>query len=72
LKDQKRVFPVCAMLNGEYGMKNIAMGVPVRLGKNGIENIIELKLNAEEMTMLKESEGHVKTVMDVLDGMKLF
>ena len=72
LKDQKRVFPVCAMLNGEYGMKNIAMGVPVKLGKNGIEEIIELKLNNEEMALLKESEVHVKTVMDVLDGMKLF
>jgi len=72
LKDQKRVFPVCTMLNGEYGMKNIAMGVPVKLGKNGIEEIIELKLNDEEMGMLKESEVHVKTVMDILDKMELF
>ena len=72
LKDQKRVFPVCAMLDGEYGMKNIAMGVPVKLGKNGIENIIELQLNTEEMALLKESEGHIKGVMDVLDGMNLF
>lgn len=72
IKDQKRVFPVCAMLNGEYGMKNIAMGVPVKLGKNGIEEIIELKLNDEEMKLLKESEVHVKTVMDVLDAMNLF
>lgn len=72
VRDQKRVFPVCAMLNGEYGMKNIAMGVPVKLGKNGIEQIIELKLNDDEMKLLKESEVHVKTVMDVLDGMNLF
>lgn len=72
VKDQKRVFPVCAMLNGEYGMKNIAMGVPVKLGKNGIEEIIELKLNDDEMNLLKESEVHIKTVMDVLDGMNLF
>jgi malate dehydrogenase len=72
LKDQKRIFPVCAMLDGEYGMKNIAMGVPVKLGKNGIEQIIELDLNADEMAHLKESEVHVKGVMDVLDGMNLF
>lgn len=72
VRDQKRVFPVCAMLDGEYGMKNIAMGVPVKLGKNGIEQIIELHLNDDEMKLLKESEVHVKTVMDVLDGMKLF
>ncbi|MBL8017893.1 MAG: malate dehydrogenase, partial [Ignavibacteria bacterium] len=49
IKDQKRVFPVCALLNGEYGLKNIYLGVPVILGKGGIEKIIELKLNDEEM-----------------------
>ncbi|PIE48291.1 MAG: malate dehydrogenase [Flavobacteriales bacterium] len=72
LKDQKRIFPVCAMLDGEYGMKNIAMGVPVKLGKNGIEEIIELDLNDEEMALLKESEVHVKSVMDTLDSMNIF
>ncbi len=72
LKDQKRIFPVCAMLDGEYGMKNIALGVPVKLGKNGIEEIIELKLNDAEKALLKESAGHVRGVMQVLDDMKLF
>jgi len=72
IKDQKRIFPVCAMLNGEYGMENIALGVPVKLGKNGIEKIIELKLNDDEMALLKASSEHVRTVMKTLDGMKLF
>lgn len=69
--DQKRIFPVCAMLNGEYGMKDIYLGVPVVLGKNGIERIIELKLNAEEKKMLTDSAKAVKEVMSVLDTMKV-
>lgn len=69
VRDQKRIFPVCAMLNGEYGLKNIYMGVPVKLGKNGIEQIIELKLNADEMKLVNESAVAVKEVMDVLDKM---
>lgn len=70
IRDQKRVFPVCAMLNGEYGLKNIFLGVPVILGKGGIEKIIELKLNDEEMKLLKDSAKSVKEVMDVLDNLK--
>lgn len=72
VKDQKRIFPVCAMLNGEYGMENIALGVPVKLGKNGIEKIIELKLNENEMALLKASSEHVRAVMKTLDNLKLF
>lgn len=69
VRDQKRIFPCCALLNGEYGLKDIYLGVPVKLGKNGIEEIIELKLNAEEMSLLHESAKAVKEVMDVYDGM---
>ncbi len=69
VRDQKRIFPCCALLNGEYGLKDIYLGVPVKLGKNGIEEIIELKLNAEEMALLHESAKAVKEVMDVYDGM---
>jgi malate dehydrogenase len=71
IRDQKRIFPVCAMLNGEYGLKNIYLGVPVKLGKNGIEEIIELKLNKEEKEMLDASAKSVKEVMDVLDNMQV-
>ncbi len=69
VRDQKRIFPVCAWLNGEYGLKDIYLGVPVKLGKNGIEEIIELQLNDAEMQLLKDSAKAVKEVMDVLDRM---
>ena len=69
VRDQKRIFPVCAWLQGEYGMKDIYLGVPVILGKNGIEKIIELKLNAAEKALLAESAEAVKGVMNVLDTM---
>jgi malate dehydrogenase len=71
VRDQKRIFPVCAWLNGEYGMKDIYLGVPVVLGKNGIEKIIELQLNADEKALLDESAKAVKSVMDVLDNMNV-
>ena len=69
VKDQKRVFPVCVQLDGEYGINNCYLGTPVILGKNGIEKIIELDLNDDEMALLKNSEGHVREVMEVLDRM---
>lgn len=69
VRDQKRIFPVCAWLTGEYGLKDIYLGVPVVLGKNGIERIIELDLNADEKALLAESAVAVKDVMNVLDNM---
>ena len=70
VKDQRRVFPVCVKLEGEYGIDNCYLGVPVVLGKNGVEEVIELKLNDAEMQLLKNSEGHVREVMSVLDNMR--
>ena len=70
--DQRRVFPVCALLQGEYGLKDIYLGVPVILGKNGIEEIIEINLNKAEKKMLDSSAESVRTVMKVLDDMKIF
>ncbi|MFN8144229.1 MAG: malate dehydrogenase [Bacteroidia bacterium] len=70
VKDQKRIFPCCAWMQGQYGLKNIYLGVPVKLGKNGIEEIIELKLNEDEMKLLHASAKSVKEVMDVLDNMQ--
>jgi malate dehydrogenase len=72
VKDQKRIFPVCAWLSGEYGLNDLYLGVPVKLGKNGIEEIIELELNDDEKALLEESAQHVRDVMKVLDGMELF
>ena len=70
--DQKRVFPVCALIDGEYGQKDVYMGVPVKLGAQGIEEIIELKLNKDEQALLDDSAKSIKSVMQVLDDMKLF
>lgn len=67
VRDQKRIFPVCAWLEGQYGLKDVYLGVPVVLGKKGIEKIIELQLNADEMALVNESAKAVKEVMDVLD-----
>lgn len=69
VRDQKRIFPVCAWLEGQYGMDKIYLGVPVKLGKNGIEEIIELKLNDDETKLLNDSATAVREVMDVYDNM---
>lgn len=70
VKNQKRVFPVCIKLDGEYGIDDCYLGVPVILGKNGIEKVIELDLNDEEKALLEVSRTHVKEVMSVLDGLR--
>jgi malate dehydrogenase len=70
VRDQKRIYPVCAWLQGEYGMKDIYLGVPVKLGKSGIEEIIELQLNPAEKELLQGSSVAVKEVMNVLDRMQ--
>ncbi|MDR7129361.1 malate dehydrogenase [Algoriphagus sp. 4150] len=67
LKNQRRVFPVCIKLEGEYGIDDCYLGVPVILGKNGVEKVLELDLNAEEKALLETSRGHVKEVMEVLN-----
>ena len=69
VRDQRRIFPVCTWLQGEYGLSDIYLGVPVVLGKNGIEKIIELDLNDAEKALLSESVDAVKSVMAVLDNM---
>jgi malate dehydrogenase len=69
VKDSKRIFPCCTLLNGEYGLKDIYLGVPVKLGINGIEEIIQLKLTKDEMELLHASAKSVKEVMNVLDNM---
>jgi len=71
VKDQKRIFPVCTWLTGQYGLKDIYLGVPVKLGKDGIEEIIELQLNDAEKELLAASATAVRDVMDVLDNMNV-
>ena len=69
--DQKRIFPCCVKLEGEYGLNDMFVGVPVKLGKNGVEEIIEVKLNDDERQLLNDSAKAVKGVMEVLDGMNI-
>jgi malate dehydrogenase len=64
--DEKRVLPCTAYLEGEYGIDGLYMGVPVKLGAEGIEEIVELELTEEEQTMLNESAGAVREVVGVL------
>ena len=69
VRDQRRVFPVCLELQGEYGINGVYLGAPVILGKNGVERVIELQLNDEEKALLETSRASVKEVMDALDKM---
>lgn len=69
VRNQRRVFPVCVQLDGEYGIKDCYLGVPVILGKHGIEKIIELDLNESERALLESSRKAVREVMDVLDNL---
>jgi malate dehydrogenase len=69
--NEKRVFPCCVKLEGEYGLENVFVGVPVILGKNGIERIIELQLTGEERRHLYASAASVKEMMDVLDTIEI-
>ncbi len=69
VRDQRRILPVCMQLNGEYGIKDCYLGVPVILGKNGVEKVIELDLNSAEKALLETSRTHVKEVMAVLDNL---
>ena len=70
VRDQRRVFPVCVKLEGEYGIKDCYLGVPVVLGANGIEKIIELDLIGEEKALLEASRKAVREVMEVLEKQK--
>ncbi|MBN1951599.1 MAG: malate dehydrogenase [Bacteroidales bacterium] len=68
-RDQQRVLPCCVKLEGEYGLKDVFVGVPVVLGRHGVEQIIELDLTEEEHGLLQKSAAAVKEMMDVLDKM---
>jgi malate dehydrogenase len=71
LKDEKRIFPCCVRLNGQYKLKDIFVGAPVKLGKKGILEIIKLRLKKDEMELLHQSAAAVKEVTEVLDAMQL-
>ncbi|MDR2936457.1 MAG: malate dehydrogenase, partial [Rikenellaceae bacterium] len=66
LRDQKKVVPSCVSLDGEYGQKDICIGVPAVIGKNGIEKIIEVKLTDEEKALFEKSAAAVRSTNYVL------
>ena len=67
VKDEKKLFTCCVSLDGEYGQKDICIGVPVKLGKNGWEGIIEYKLNEEEQAAFNKSAEAVRSMNSVLN-----
>ncbi|NRA50008.1 MAG: malate dehydrogenase, partial [Phaeodactylibacter sp.] len=71
IRDEQRIFPCCVQLEGQYGINDMFLGAPVKLGKNGIEQIIELQLNDDEKALLNQSAEHVKAVMEVFEGMDI-
>ena len=66
LKDKKKIMPCSVFLQGEYGLKDLFVGVPVKLGARGVEQIIEVKLTADEDAALKKSAAAVKELVDKL------
>jgi malate dehydrogenase len=71
IRDEKKLFPCCVSLEGEYGQSDICMGVPVVIGKNGWEKIVDYKLNEEEQVMFNKSADAVRAMNNVLVDMKL-
>jgi len=69
LRDKRRILPCTAYLNGEYGWKDIFLGVPVELGSEGIDKVIQLKLTPEEQTALDKSAQDVKNMIDEVDAL---
>ncbi|MBK6362607.1 MAG: malate dehydrogenase [Saprospiraceae bacterium] len=69
VRDENRIFPVCTLLKGQYGLNDIFVGAPVKLGKGGIKQVLKLKLKKDELALLHESAKAVKEVMDVFDKM---
>ena len=71
MRDEKKVFPCCVALDGEYGQKDICLGVPVVIGKNGWEKIVDYKLNAEEQASFNKSAEAVRSMNSVLKEMNV-
>jgi len=67
VKDKKKILPCAALLEGEYGINGIYFGSPVKLGANGLEEIIEIDLNDAEKEAIKKSEAAVRSVIDLLN-----
>lgn len=69
LKDKKRILPCAAWLKGEYGVKNLYVGVPVVIGSKGVERIVEIQLNSEEQAMFDHSVNTVRELVEAVDSL---
>ena len=65
--DQRRVFPACVYLNGKYGYSDIYLGVPVIIGKNGVERVIELELDTDDKESFELSQREVRNTLKLLE-----
>ena len=70
LKDKKRILPCAAFLKGEYGVKNLYVGVPVIIGSKGVEKVVEIKLDTQEKVMFKKSVNSVKKLVEAVKKIK--
>ncbi|QKX02405.1 malate dehydrogenase [Wolbachia endosymbiont of Dirofilaria (Dirofilaria) immitis] len=66
LKDKRRILPCAVYLNGEYGVEGLFVGVPIIIGKNGVEKVLEVKMNSNEQEMFNKSVGAVKKLLELL------
>jgi malate dehydrogenase len=72
LKDKHLIVPASAFLNGEYGLKDMFFGVPVQLGRGGLEKVIEYKLDPDEKAALEKSAAAVKESIGVMETLVKF
>jgi malate dehydrogenase len=70
LRDEQRILPVCAYCTGQYGLRNLFVGVPVRLGRRGVEEIVSLRLSDDELAALRRSAEHVRQSIEVWNAME--
>ncbi|MFU8829772.1 MAG: malate dehydrogenase, partial [Phycisphaerales bacterium] len=69
VKDKKRIIPSAVYCNGEFGAKDLFVGVPALLGKNGVEKVVEFKLNTDEQKLFEESASHVADLVNIVKKM---
>ncbi len=71
LRDKKRVLPCAALLRGQYGVKDLYVGVPVVIGSGGVERIVEIELDREEQAAFDKSAAGVRELIEVVKKMKV-
>lgn len=69
VRDENRIYPVCTLMKGQYGLNDVFVGAPAKLGKGGIKQVLKLKLKKDELALLQDSAKAVKEVMEVFDKM---